>query len=202
MKQQNKPQFEYFELHGHQCIRYDSDNSGVNGELIGKVQYLGLPSKGHVKDGKVYDCIGLSFCKIRIIDDSGNPFYYGQHPSFKDKTAKFIVTEDISPNKILTGFINGTIRRTPFETMIEKGHMAYIVEASWGEDRRGHINKHKYERMVFARRTPEINKAEDERLKRFARAIYEDHKEEIAILGMHPEKIKESITFYSGMLKR
>ena len=202
MKQQNKPQFEYFELHGHQCIRYDSDNSGINGELIGKVQYHGLSSKGSLTDGKVYDCIGLSFSNIRIIDDSGEPFYYGNRPSFKDRTAKFSVVEDNSPKNLLSRFIDGTESRTPLETEIEKDHIVYVIEASWGDDRKGHAHKHKYTRKIFAKRTPEINAAERERIKDIARFIADEYREELSILGMRPEKIKEFITLHEGKIER
>ena len=62
---------------------YNSDDSGVNGQAIGKVLYSGLTSKGSLTDGKVYDCIGLSFGKLRIIDDSGEAFYYSKKPYTK-----------------------------------------------------------------------------------------------------------------------
>lgn len=201
MKNQNKTQFEYFELHGHQCIRYDSDNSGINGEPIGRVQYIGLSSKGDLTDGKIYDCIGLSFGKIRIIDDSGEPFYYSRKLSFKDGLAKFVVVEDKSPKNILTGFADGTISRTPFETEIEKDHIIYMEEVFLSKNSKGHVNKNSCEKMVFVKRTPEINKAEEERLKSFTKFLADEYQTELSILGMRPNQIKETIVLHERFIK-
>ena len=155
-------------------VMYSSDDSGINGQVIGKVLYSGLTSKGSLTDGKTYDCIGLSFGEIRIIDDSGEAFYYHRRPSHKDNTAQFVVLEDDSPQKILISFISGDISRTPHEKELEKKYRIGMSKSSIGDGisrSRGHISKSPKVLYGFVERTPERDKYWDGLIKQFARSI-------------------------------
>ena len=127
MEKEFKYDFKYFDYDGYQCFKYDSDDNDINNRLIGKVQYAGESCPGNLTNGKTYDCIGLSYGNIRIIDDSGEPFYYYKYPSRKDTKAKFLGAEEL-----LAQTLHGR-NRTPFEHEMEKTHMIYVAEIKWPE---------------------------------------------------------------------
>lgn len=43
---------------------------------IGKLMYIGKNFKGELENGKIYDCLDLSFGQVKIIDDSNEAFWY------------------------------------------------------------------------------------------------------------------------------
>ena len=43
---------------------------------IGKLMYIGKNFKGELENGKIYDCLDLSFGQVKIIDDTNKAFWY------------------------------------------------------------------------------------------------------------------------------
>ena len=161
-------------------IKYESQNSD-NCQVIGKLMYSGETSKNSVTNEKIYDCIGLSFGKVRIIDDSCEAFYYpAVRLSNKDNNAKWIVIADNSPQNLMSGFISGEIDRTPEETIFEKKHIFAATQISLSNDRKQHISKQKQIDNYYVLKTPEQAAYREELMKRFAERIYPYVKEAIA----------------------
>lgn len=171
-------------------LLYDINDSGISGD-VGKVQYVGESSNGQLTDGRIYDCIGVAYCQIRLIDDSGKPYYYNAtRPSCKFRDAKFVVIEDNSPRKILTAFVSGEKTRTPKEEDIEQKYITWFISASREQPTRQRIKPHctrtEFHRIGYVERTPERNAHEKKVLSDFARSIaplvlerYQKHVEEV-----------------------
>ena len=155
---------------------YDINDSGVTGD-IGKVQYLGESSIGQLTDGKVYNCIGVAYCKIRIIDDSGTPYYYdADRPSSKYRDAKFVVVEDNSTDKILTAFVDGKETRTPKEKDLERRYVTWFFSVSMERDNsrqriKPHCHRTEYKQIGYLERTPERDASEKKMFENFSKAI-------------------------------
>lgn len=102
----------------------------MDNEIIGKVRYIGKDHKGSITNGKLYDCIGLTFGDIQIIDDSGEAYWYSAiGPALSSGTDRnfWLVEEDNSSNKILSDSISGKISRTSKDLEEEKGKILSSV---------------------------------------------------------------------------
>jgi hypothetical protein len=163
MEKDFKYEFNYFDFDGYQCFRYDSDYNDINNRLIGKVQYKGESCPGNLTDGKTYDCIGLSYSHIRIIDDTGEPFYYDRNPSWKDKSAKLAGTEELYKLLVLNAYGN---QRTPFESEMEKSHVIYVAELKLPDknSKINHTSKQKRLLHTYVRKNQKLRESSKEQI--------------------------------------
>ena len=147
----------------------------MDNKILGTLLYVGKNYIGDLTNGKTYNCVALSFGKVKIIDDSGEPFWYSAtSPGLKTGKDKdfFAIQTDNSEDKILTDFINGTKNRTPADLAEEKGKVLVSETVYFGSKT---MRKSKGYQRNYIEETPDERKERKKVMKpaieSFARAI-------------------------------
>ena len=139
---------------------------------IGKLMYIGKNFKGELENGKIYDCLDLSFGQVKIIDDTNEAFWYSAtNPggdSGKDHSA-WAVIEDNTPDQLLTEFVSGNKSRTQKDSEEERGKI--LAEVSFSFSEKGRAPKQRDIERKYVEETPERKKYRDQQMSSFARSL-------------------------------
>ena len=136
---------------------------------IGKLMYIGKTAKGDVVNGKTYDCIDLSYGDVRIIDESGEPYWYSATNPAGDKVidhSVWAVIQDNSSKLELTDFVSGNKSRTDKDIEKERGEILAAMSLEPAVGRK--VSKYRKIVRVFVDETPERKKYREEQLESIA----------------------------------